>query len=69
MTEQELITKYKTAGIIKGSLKPGTKHHKNKNTVRCKCKGCGKVTEPIATSDIWLKRHTCGQKINGKKGE
>lgn len=63
MTKSELIERYPTAGIIKGSLKPGT----GKHTIRCKCKGCGKITDPIATSDIWIKRHSCGQQINGRK--
>jgi hypothetical protein len=67
MDEQQLITKYKNAGIIKGSLCKGRGKHSGKNTVRCKCR-CGKV-QTIATSDLWLKNcDSCGEKLNRKRG-
>lgn len=67
MTEQELMAKYKYAGIVDGSHKKRIGKHKGKYTVRCKCKACGKISPPIASSDLWQKVCKCGQKFNGRK--
>ena len=67
MTEAELISKYKSAGIIRGSLHKGKGKHKNKNVVKCKCGACGTV-QLVASSDLWLKlcsNPKCGEKLNG----
>jgi hypothetical protein len=55
LDEQELTTKYKNAGIVKGSLRPGKGDRKGKNVVDCKCKKCGFVNKDVATSDLWLR--------------
>lgn len=62
-SEADLIAKYRTAGIVKGTLKAGRGSHKGKNTVQAKCK-CGHV-QIVATSDLWLK-NCCkyGEKLN-----
>jgi hypothetical protein len=70
MTEQELVAKYKNAGIVKGSLKRGARHHKGKNVVKCKCWACSHVSV-VATSDLWIKHCAnakCREKLNRKKG-
>ena len=68
MNEVELVAKYKTIKIVRGSLKKGSGHHKSKNVVKVVCK-CG-ATQIVATSDLWLKNCCkCGEKINRPEHE
>lgn len=70
MNEQELITKYKTVGIVKGTLRKGKGAHKGKNVVAVICKKCKHKMPAVATSDLFIKCcNECGEKLNRTRNQ